>query len=201
MSNSLWPYGLQHARPPCPSLFTGVWSNSCPLNRWCHPTISTSVIPSPPALNSFPSSGFFPSESALHIRWPKYWNFSFSISPLNEYSVLISFRIEWLDILVVQGTLKSVLQHQTSKASIHWCSAFFMVQLLHPYMTTGKTIALTIWALSPDWCVCFLMCCLGWPLLFFQVSLTGEEKKMNQTELPGFPLMHSLPSLSSGLLT
>ena len=83
------------------------------------------------------------NKSVLYIRWPKYWSFSFSISPFNEYSGLISFRVDWFDFLAVQGTLKSLLQHHSSKASILWCSAFFMVQLLHPYMTTGKTIALT----------------------------------------------------------
>ena len=91
----------------------------------------------------FPSIRVFSSESDLRIRWPKYWSFSFSISPSNEYSGLISFRINWLDLLAVQGTLKSLLQHHSSKASIHWCSVFFIVQLSHPYMTTGKTIALT----------------------------------------------------------
>ena len=93
----------------------------------------------------FPSIRVFSSESALHIRWPKHWSFSFSISPSNEYSGLISFKIDWLDILAVQETLKSLLQHHSSKASILWQSAFFMVQLSHQYMTTGKTIALTIW--------------------------------------------------------
>ena len=93
----------------------------------------------------FPASGFFSNELAVHIRWPKYWNFSFSISPSNKYSGLISFRIDWFDLLDVQGTLKSFLQHHNSKASILWCSAFFIVQLSHPYMTTGKTIALTRW--------------------------------------------------------
>ena len=91
----------------------------------------------------FPSFGVFSNESVLHIRWPKYWSFSFSISPSNEYSGLISFRMDWLDLLAVQGTLKSLLQHHSSKASIHRRSAFFVVQLSHPYMTTGKTIALT----------------------------------------------------------
>ena len=91
----------------------------------------------------FPSIRIFSSESVLRIRWPKYWSFSFSISPSNEYSGLISFRMDWLDLLVVQGTLKSLLQHHSSKASILQCSAFFIVQLSHPYMTTGKTIALT----------------------------------------------------------
>ena len=93
----------------------------------------------------FTSIRVFSSESVLHIRWPKYWSFSFSINPSNEYSGLISFRIDWLDLLVVQGTLKSLLQHHSSKASVLWHSAFFTVQLSHPYMTTGKTIALTRW--------------------------------------------------------
>ena len=92
----------------------------------------------------FPSIRVFSSESVLHIRWPKYWSFSFSISPSNEHSGLISFRIDWFDIFAVQGTLKSLFQHN-SKASALQCSAFFMVQLLHPYVTTGKTMALTIW--------------------------------------------------------
>ena len=91
----------------------------------------------------FPSTKVFPSELALHIRWPKYCSFSFSISPSNEYSGLISFRIDWLDLLAVQGTLKSLLQHQSSKASVLWHSAFFIVQLSHPYMTIGKIIAFT----------------------------------------------------------
>ena len=91
----------------------------------------------------FPSIRVFSNESALRIRWPKYWSFSFSISPSNEYLARISFRMDWLDLLAVQGTLKSLPQHHSSKASILWCSAFFLVQLSHPYMTTGKTIALT----------------------------------------------------------
>ena len=103
----------------------------------CRPLLLLLPIPS--------SIRFFCNESTLHIRWPKYWSFSFSISPSNEYSGLISFRMDWLDLLVVQGTLKSLLQHHSSKASIHQCSAFFIVQLSHPYMTTGKTIVLTRW--------------------------------------------------------
>ena len=95
--------------------------------------------------STFPSIRVFTNESVLHIRWPKYWRLSFSISPSNEYSGLISFRIDCYDLPAVQGTLKSLLQHQRSKASILWCSAFFIVQLSHPYMTTGKTIALTRW--------------------------------------------------------
>ena len=97
----------------------------------------------PPSI--FPSIRVFSNESFLHIRWPTYWSFSFSISPFNEYSGLISFRMGWLDLLAVQGTLKSLFQHHSSKASILQCSAFFIVQLSHPYMTTGKTIALTRW--------------------------------------------------------
>ena len=92
-----------------------------------------------------PSIRVFSNESVLHIRWPKYWNFSFNISPSNEHPGLISFRMDWLDLLAVQENLKSLLQHHSSKASILWCSAFFIVQLSHPYMTTGKTIALTRW--------------------------------------------------------
>ena len=99
----------------------------------------------PPSI--FPSIRIFSSESFLHIRWPKCWSFSFSISPSNEYSGLISFRIDWFDLLTVQGTLKSLLQHHSSKASVLRCSPFFMVLLSHPYMTTGKTIALTRWTL------------------------------------------------------
>ena len=95
----------------------------------------------------FPSNRVFSNESTLHIRWPKYWSFSFSIIPSNEHPGLISFRMDWLDLLAVQGTLKSLLQHHSSKASILWHSAFFTVQLSHPYMTTGKTIALTRWTL------------------------------------------------------
>ena len=108
-----------------------------PLNHFilCRPLLSLPSI--------FPSIRVFSNESALCIRWPKYWSFSFNISPSNEYSGLISFRMDWLDLLAVQGTLKSLLQHHSSKASILQCSAFFIVQLSHPYMTTGKTIALT----------------------------------------------------------
>ena len=93
----------------------------------------------------FPSFRVFSNESALHIRWPKYWSFSFNVSPCNEHPRLISFRMEWLDLLAVHGTLKSLLQHHSSKASILQCSAFFIIQLSHPYVTTGKTVALTRW--------------------------------------------------------
>ena len=124
------------------SLLPRVCSDSCPLNRWCHQTISSSAIPSPFTFNLL-SIRVFSNESALDIRWPKYWSFSFSISPSNAYSGMISFRIDWFD-LAVQGTRKSLLQHHNSKASILRHSAFFMVQLSYTHMTTGKIIALTM---------------------------------------------------------
>ena len=138
MSNSLQPHGLQHTRLPCPSPTLRAYSNSCPLSRRYHPTILSSIIPFCSCLQSFPASGSFFNESALHIRWPKYWSFSFNISPSNEHSGLISFRMDWLDLVPVQGTLKSLLQHHSSKASILRRSVFFTVQLSHPYMTTGN---------------------------------------------------------------
>ena len=132
MSNSLRPHGLQHARL---TVLHCLWSllklmsieSVMPSNHLilCNPLLLPSIFPS--------------------IRWPKYWSFSFNISPSNEYSGLISFRIDWFDLSAVQVTLKSLLQHRSSKASVLWCSTFFIVQLSHPYMTTGKTIALTIW--------------------------------------------------------
>ena len=143
MSDSLQPHGLQHARLPCP----------LPSPRACSSSLSSeSVIPSSHLVfchtllllpSVFPSIRVFSKESALQIRWPKYWSFSFSISPLDEYSGLISFRIDWFDLLVVQRTLKSLLQHHSSKASILRCSTSFIVQLSHPYLTTGKSKALT----------------------------------------------------------
>ena len=141
MSDSLQPHELQLTRPPCPLLTPGVHSNSC--HR-----VSDAIQPSHPLplllLPTIPPSiRVFSDESTLHMRWPKYWSFSFSISPSNEHPGLIYFRIDGLDFLAVQGTYKSLLQHHSSKASVLWCSAFFTVQLLHPYMTTGKTIALT----------------------------------------------------------
>ena len=111
----------------------------------------------------FPSIRVFANESILRIRWPKYWSFSLSISPSNGYSELISFRIDWLDLLAVQGTLKSLLQHHSSKASILQRSAFFIVQLSHAYMTTGKTIALTRWTFVDKLCLWVWICCPNWP--------------------------------------
>ena len=141
-SDPLRPRESQHARPPCPSPTPGVHSNSCPWSPWCHPAISSSVVP----FSSYPQSlraSVFSNESTLCLWWPKYWSFSFSISPSNEHSGLVSFRMDWLDLLAVQGSLKSRLQHHNSKASILRHSAFFTVQLSHPYRTTGKTMALT----------------------------------------------------------
>ena len=140
-STSLWPHETQHARPPCPSPAPGVYTNSCSLSRWCHPAISSFVIPFSSCLRSFPTSGSF--QMSQLFRWPEYWSFNFNISPSSEHPGLISFRMDWLDLLAVQGTLESLLQHYSSKASVLQCSAFFIVQLSHPYMTTGKTTALT----------------------------------------------------------
>ena len=145
MSNSLYPHGLQPARPPCPSTTPGVYPNSSPLSRWCHLTISSSVIPFSSCLQSFPESGSFQMSQLFTSGGQKYWSFSFNMSPPNEHSGLIPFRMDWLDLLAVQGNLKSLLQHHSSKASILRHSAFFTVQRSHPHMTTGKTIALTRW--------------------------------------------------------
>ena len=123
--------GLQHTRLPCPLLSPRVCSNSCPSSQWCHLTILSSVPPLFLLPSVFPSIRVFSSELALCIRWPKYWSFSFSISPCNEYSGLISFSIDLFDLLAVQGTLKSLLQHHNLKASNLWCLAFFRVQLSH----------------------------------------------------------------------
>ena len=141
MSDSLWLHEPQHYWPPCPSPTPGVHPNPCPLSRWCHPAISSSVVPFFSCPQSLPASGSFPM-SQLCMRWPKYWSLSFSISLCNEHPGLISFRMDWLDLLAVQGTLKSLLQHHSSKALILLHSAFFIIQLSHPYRTTGKTIAL-----------------------------------------------------------
>ena len=142
MSDSLRPHGLQHIRPPCPSPTPGVYSDSCPLSQWCHPTISSSVVPFSclqffPASASFQMSQFFASGGQIIGVLA-----SISVLPMNIQD-WISFRMDWLELLAVQGTLKSLLQHHSSKASILRHSAFIMVQLSHPYMTTGKTIALT----------------------------------------------------------
>ena len=143
VSGSLWPHGLQHARLPCPSLSPRACSNSCPLSPWCHPTISSSVTSFSSGPQSFPASGSFPV-SQLFAAGGQTWRFSISISPSSEYSGLISFSIYWFDLLAVQGTLERLLQHHSSKASILQHSAFYMVQLSHRYMITGKTIVLAV---------------------------------------------------------
>ena len=155
LSDSLRPHGLQHTRPPCPSSAPEIYSNSCPLSQWCHPTISSSVIPFSSCLQSFSVSWSFPM-SPLFVPGGQGIGASASaIRPFKEYSGLISFKTDWFELL------KRLLQHNNLKASILQHSAFFMVQLWHPYMTTGKTIALTIWTIVAKWCLCFLTHCLG----------------------------------------
>ena len=148
MSDSLQPCELQHARPPCPSPTPEAYPNSCPLSRWCHPTISSSVIPFSSCPQPFSASESFPVSQLFAPGGQSIKSFSFNVSPSKEYPGLISFRMDWLDLLAFQGTLKSLLQHHSSKASILWHSAFFTVQLSHPYMTTGKTRALTRWTFA-----------------------------------------------------
>ena len=163
MSNSLRPHESQHTRPSCPSPTPGVHSDSrssiwsvMPSSHLilCHPLLLL-----PPIL---PSIRVFSNEATLRMRWPKYWSFSFSIIPSKEHPGLISFRKDWLDLLAAQGTLKSLLQQHSSKASILQHSAFFTVQLSHPYMTTGKTIALTKRTFVGKVMSLLLICYLGW---------------------------------------
>ena len=142
VSDSLRPHESQHARPPCSSPTPGIHPNPCPSSWWCHPTIPSSVVPFSSCPQSFPSSESFPV-SQFFTSGGQVLNFSFSISSSNKCSGLISFRMDWLNLLAVQGTLKSPLQHHSSKAPILRCSAFFVVHLSQPYMTTGKTIGLT----------------------------------------------------------
>ena len=147
MSDSLQPHGQQHARLPCPLPSPGVCSNSCPLSQWCHPTVSSSIIPFSSCLQSFSASGSFPI-SSLFASGGQSIGASASAPVLPVNIELTSFRIDWFNLFAIQGTLKSLLQNHTLKTSILWHSAFFMVQLSHLYMTTGKTIALTIQGLS-----------------------------------------------------
>ena len=153
------PHGLQHTRLPWPSLSPGVCANSC---HWDDDVIQPSRPLSPLLLlpSVFLSIRVFSNESALRIRWPKYWSFSFSISPSNEYSGLISFRINWLDLLAVQGTLKSLFQHQSESSNSLVSSLLYGPTLtsIHDYW---KTIALTVWTFVAKWCLCFLICSLG----------------------------------------
>ena len=161
VSNSLRPHGLQHARLSCPSPTPGACSNSWPSSWWCHPTISSSLVPFSSCHQSFLASGSFPV-SQFFASGGQSIGASVSISHSNEYSGLISFRIDWLDLLAGQGTLKSLLQHHSSKASILQHSAFFMVQLSHPCMTIGKTIALTKWTFVGKVMSLLFNICLGW---------------------------------------
>ena len=143
MSDSLWPHGLQHARPPCPSQTPGVYPNSCLLSQWCHLTISSSVIPFSSHPQSFPTSGSFQMHQIFASGGQSIGvSASTSVLPMNTQDWSISFRMDWLDLLAVQGTLKSLLQHHSSKASILQRSAFFTVQLSHPYMIVGKNHSL-----------------------------------------------------------
>ena len=158
MYNSLWLHEPQHTRPPCPSPTQRVHPNPCPLTLVMpsnHLILRCPLLLLPSIL---PSIRVFSNEWALPIRWPKYGSVSFSISLYNEYSGLTSFRIDWFD-LAVQGTLKGLLQHHSSKALLLWFSAFFMVPLSHPYMTTGKTIALPIHSFFSKVSLCFLIHC------------------------------------------
>ena len=161
MSDSLQPHGLQHARLPSPSPTSRACSNSMSIESVMPSSHLTLCCPLLLLPSIFPSIRIFSNESVLHIRWPKYWSFSFSISPSNEYSGLISFRIDWFDLLAVQGSLKSLFQHHNLKASILWCSAFFMVQPSLLYLTTGKTVAVTIRTSVSKMISLLLMCCLG----------------------------------------
>ena len=159
MSDSLQPHGLQPAMPPCP--LPSPWLYSTHVH-WVSDAIQPShpLLSPSPAFNLSQHQGLFKWVSSSH-QVAKYWSFSFSISPSNDYSGLISFRMDWFVLAVPGICLKSLLQYCSSKASILWCSVFFIIQLSHPYMTTGKTIALTRWTLLAKY-LCFLICCLGW---------------------------------------
>ena len=150
-----------------------VYSNSCPLSGWCHPTISSSVVPFS-CLQSFPASGSFPVNQFITSGGQSI-GVSASASVLHEHPGLICFRMDWLDLLAVQGTLNSLLQHHSSKASILWCSAFFIIQLSHPYMTTGKTIAFTRWTFVGK-----VMCVLFNMLPRLVIAFLPWEKKFSQ---------------------
>ena len=149
MSDSVWPHGLQHTRLPCPSLPPRVCSNACPLSQWCHPTVSSSVASFPSCTQSFPASGSFPVSWLIITRWSEDWSFSFSISPSSEYSGLISFRVDWFDLLVLKGLSRIfsstiVRKHQffSTQPSL-WTNFLYSPALSRLYMTTGKIIALT----------------------------------------------------------
>ena len=171
MSDSLRPHESQHARSPCPSPAPRVHSDSRPSSQWCYPTISSSVVPFSSYLIP-PSIRVFSNESTLCMRWPKYWSFSFSIIPSKEIPGLI-FGMDWFDLFAVQRIFKSLLQYHSSKASILQHSAFFTIQLSHPYMTTGKTIALTRWTF-----VCKIMSLLLNMLSRLVISFLPRSKRL-----------------------
>ena len=159
LSDCLWSHGLQHSRLPCPTLSTGVCSNSCPLCRWCHPTISSSVTPLLFPYSNFLSIRVFSNELVLCITWPKYWSFSFSISPSNEHSGSTSFRIDWFDFLAVQGLSRvfsnTIQKHQffSTPPSLRSDSHIRTWLLEEPELWLHRP-------LSAKWCICFLTCCL-----------------------------------------
>ena len=162
VSDSLRSHEPQHTRPPCPPPTPRVHPNPCPLSWWCNLTISSSVLPFSSCPQSFLASRSVQMSQLFWLSGQSIKSFIFNISPSNEHPGLICFRMDWLDLLAVQVTLKSLHQQHSSKASILPCSAFFIVQLLHPYMITGKTIALTRWIFVDKVMFLLLICCLGW---------------------------------------
>ena len=200
----LQPHGLQHARLPCPSPYPRVCPSSCSLHQWCCPAISSSDTIFSSCSQSFLALGTFPM-SHVCIRWPKYWSFSFSISPSREYSGLISLKIDWFDLPAVQRILRNLLQHYSSKASILWCSSFFTVQLSQPYMTTGKIIALTILTFVSrgmsllfntlsSFIITFLprKNCLLFHGCSHHLQLFWSPRRRNLSLLPHFPLLFAM---------
>ena len=205
MSDSLQRHEPQHARLPCPSPTPRVHSDSRPSSQWWHPAISSSVVPFSSCPQSLPASESFPMSQLFSWGGQKYWSFSFSIIPTKEIPGLISFRMDWLDLLAVQGTLKSLLQQHSSKVSILWCSVFFIVQLSHPCVTTGKTIALTrrtfvgkvmslLLNMLSRWVITLLSrskCLLiSWLQSPFAVIL--ESRKISQPLFPLFPHLFAM---------
>ena len=199
--DSLWPHGLQHIRLPCPSPTPGACSNSCPSSQWCHPTILSSVDPFSSCLQSFPDQSLFQCISSMH-QVAKYWSFSFSISPSNKYSGLISFSIEWLD-LTVQEAVKSLLQYHSSKASILRHSAFFMVQLSHPYFYIFEYIALIrymIWKLVSSILLAVPSAKYLWVQLISQVILTEVLRNLYDRNQRFLDLIFSYTYLESSVV-
>ena len=192
VSNSLWPHESQHARPPCPSPTPGVYPNSCPLSRWCHPAISSSVVPFSSCPQSLPAS-VFSNESTLPMRWPKDWSFSFSISPSSEHPGLVSFRMDWLDLLAVQGTLKSLLQHYSSKASIlrpnlpvtqgvSWLSTFaFQSPIMKRTSNTSNFLYLKLQE-SFDYAPLWKQKIPNYSWIFFQWNMTDDMRSLRLTQ-------------------